>query len=95
MNLERAGQIGTVTAGTEYYEDFLIDNVLAFHDGTEEMHYQTVISTAAAVYFARMTDLRDSPLVAIKTNVPLEYSFDRQLPDRMINALNPTPEIFL
>lgn len=33
MNLERAGQIGTVTAGTEYFEDFLIDNVLAFHGG--------------------------------------------------------------
>lgn len=43
MNLERAGQIGTVTAGTEYYEDFLIDNVLAFHDGTEELHYHIYI----------------------------------------------------
>lgn len=40
--------VGTVTAGTEYYEDFLIDNVLAFANGTEydfveELHYHIYI----------------------------------------------------
>lgn len=43
MDLEKAGQIGTVTAGTEYYEGFLIDNTLVFHDGTEALHYHIYI----------------------------------------------------
>lgn len=32
IDLEKAAQIGTVTAGTEYEEDFLIDNILVFSD---------------------------------------------------------------
>lgn len=48
INLKRVGQIGTVTAGTEYYEDFRIDNVLDFANGTEydsveELHYHIYI----------------------------------------------------
>lgn len=48
INLKRAGRIGTVTAGAEYYEDFLIDNVLDFANGTEydsveELHYHIYI----------------------------------------------------
>lgn len=43
MDLEKAEEIGSVTAGTEYYEDFLIDNVLSFHDGLEELHYHIYI----------------------------------------------------
>lgn len=31
--------IGTVIPGAEYYEGFLIDNILSFSDGTEELHY--------------------------------------------------------
>lgn len=41
--MEQAQLIGIVTAGTEYYEDFLIDNVLTFHDGTEDLHYHIYI----------------------------------------------------
>lgn len=48
IDLKRAKQIGTVTAGTEYYEDFCIDNVLDFANGTEydsveELHYHIYI----------------------------------------------------
>ena len=48
MDLKKAEQIGTVTAGTEYYEDFCIDNVLAFENGSEylsaeELHYHIYI----------------------------------------------------
>ena len=48
MDLERAAQIGTVTAGTEYNEDFLIDNVLFFndegeYDAVEALHYHIYV----------------------------------------------------
>ena len=48
MDLERAAQIGTVTAGTEYDEEFLIDNVLFFndegeYDAVEELHYHIYV----------------------------------------------------
>jgi hypothetical protein len=38
---------------------------------------------------------RGRPFVTSSTRVPLEYSPDIQLPNRIINALNPTPEMFL
>lgn len=45
---ERAAQIGSVTAGTEYEKDFLIDNVLFFNDAgeyaaVEELHYHVYV----------------------------------------------------
>lgn len=43
IDLEKAEQIGTVTVGTKYYDDFLIDNVLSFNDGTENLHYHVYI----------------------------------------------------
>lgn len=48
MDLERAAKIGSVTAGTEYDEDFLIDNVLFFNDtgeyaDVEELHYHIYV----------------------------------------------------
>lgn len=48
MDPERAAQIGNVTAGTEYEEDFLIDNVLFFNDAgeyaaVEELHYHIYV----------------------------------------------------
>ena len=54
----------------------------------------TVIDTAATVYFAIITDGLASPFVTSRSNVPLEYSLDIQLPNRMINALNPMPDMF-
>lgn len=35
--------IGSVTPGAEYYEGFLIDNILSFSDGTEELHYHVYL----------------------------------------------------
>lgn len=48
MDFEKAAQIGTVTAGTEYEEDFLIDNVLIFNNtgryrSVEELHYHIYV----------------------------------------------------
>lgn len=48
MASESAAQIGNVTAGTEYEEDFLIDNVLIFNDtgeyaDVEELHYHIYV----------------------------------------------------
>ncbi len=40
---KKAEQIGNVIHGTAYYEDFLIDNVLSFADGTEDLHYHIYI----------------------------------------------------
>lgn len=47
-DMEKAKQIGRVTKGTEYYEDFLIDNVLTFkegaeYDSVEDLHYHIYI----------------------------------------------------
>ena len=36
-------EIGTVKAGTEYYEDFLVDNVLSFADGTADIHFHLYV----------------------------------------------------
>lgn len=48
IDLEKAAQIGTVTAGAKYEEDFLIDNILVFSDAGEyrslnELHYHIYI----------------------------------------------------
>lgn len=43
IDLKKAEQIGTVTVGTEDYDDFLIDNVLSFTDGTEKLHYHIYV----------------------------------------------------
>lgn len=48
VDMKKAEQIGTVTVGTEYYEDFLVDNVLTFKAGTEydsveALHYHIYI----------------------------------------------------
>lgn len=45
---ERAAQIGSVAAGTEFEEDFLIDNVLFFNEAgeyadVEELHYHIYV----------------------------------------------------
>lgn len=42
-NIDKAKQIGSVTSGKEYYEDFLIDNVLSFVDNTDDLHYNIYI----------------------------------------------------
>ena len=42
IDLEKAKQIGTVTVGTTYYDDFLIDNVMSFDDGTEDLHLSLI-----------------------------------------------------
>lgn len=43
VDSEKAERIGSVTAGTEYYEGFLIDNTLTFQDDTETLHYHIYI----------------------------------------------------
>lgn len=43
IKLGRANTFGSVIPGSEYYEHFLIDNVLSFTDGTTSLHYHIYI----------------------------------------------------
>lgn len=53
MDPERVSQIGSVTAGTKYEEDFLIDNLLFFNNAgeyvaVEELHYHIYVPDSYA-----------------------------------------------